>query len=418
MSGFASPFGISLPAIDEARSANALRDLQMQSARSESARQNALRELIATLPQEQRALATIAPEQFVTQRAKVMFPEPLAPKDRFMSVGDSLVDVSGQQPTPVYQGKPKAPEGMRYDDAGQLVAIPGYVEMKSRIAAAGRAPEVQWRTVTLPDGTRVQQSSRGEVKEVPGSAGPYSGNSMDAQDMNILLTGDPSTPQYAAAYARQYETPKFVQGERGLVPIMMPPPQGIRPPAGMGGPQQAATSTPTGPAPMPAPQVGPVVPGTEKSDPDAKKYKARVAVLNNLDSAIEEYEGLLEKYGPSLAAGVGLKSANAKAVEAAHTALAIELKNLFELGALAGPDYELMLKAIADPNSVGSWWTGTEGLKQQLDVVKSLSRRQRNVAAEQYGQGPYAEPAPAQARPEQPTRYRYNPQTGQLETVE
>ena len=34
----------------------------------------------------------------------------------------------------------KAPEGMAYDTDGKLIAIPGYVEMKSQIAAAGRAP--------------------------------------------------------------------------------------------------------------------------------------------------------------------------------------------------------------------------------------------------------------------------------------
>jgi hypothetical protein len=38
---------------------------------------------------------------------------------------------------PVAKQVPKAPEGMQYNDAGQLEEIPGYVGMKSRIAKAG-----------------------------------------------------------------------------------------------------------------------------------------------------------------------------------------------------------------------------------------------------------------------------------------
>lgn len=39
---------------------------------------------------------------------------------------------------PVANQKPKAPEGMQYDDEGRLIEIPGYVGMKSKIAAAGK----------------------------------------------------------------------------------------------------------------------------------------------------------------------------------------------------------------------------------------------------------------------------------------
>jgi len=38
---------------------------------------------------------------------------------------------------PVAKQKPKAPEGMQYDDAGQLISIPGYLDMKKQIAQAG-----------------------------------------------------------------------------------------------------------------------------------------------------------------------------------------------------------------------------------------------------------------------------------------
>ena len=50
----------------------------------------------------------------------------------------------------------KAPEGMQYDQAGNLIEIPGYVAMRSKIAAAGRSPQQAERPYFTPvaDATR------------------------------------------------------------------------------------------------------------------------------------------------------------------------------------------------------------------------------------------------------------------------
>lgn len=58
----------------------------------------------------------------------------------------------------------------------------------------------------LPPGTAAQVDQRGRLNvlakpEKAESNAPFSGTSMDAQYQNILLTGDPSSPQYHAAYA-------------------------------------------------------------------------------------------------------------------------------------------------------------------------------------------------------------------------
>lgn len=51
----------------------------------------------------------------------------------------------------------KAPEGMQYDQAGNLIEIPGYVAMRSKIAAAGRSPQQAERPYFTP----VADASRG-----------------------------------------------------------------------------------------------------------------------------------------------------------------------------------------------------------------------------------------------------------------
>lgn len=68
------------------------------------------------------------------------------------------------------------------------------------------------------------------------AGGPYEGTGMDAQNWNILLTGDPSTPEYAAAWS-QINQPKitYTQGPEGLLPVIQNPnvPSSIRPPTGV-----------------------------------------------------------------------------------------------------------------------------------------------------------------------------------------
>jgi hypothetical protein len=114
--------------------------------------------------------------------------------------------------------------------------------------------------------------------------GPYGGTSMDAQNWNIVLTGDPNSPEYAAAYS-QIAQPKMTmqQTDQGLVPIWSSPqlPPNIRPPAGvaqaapMGGGSGGVTT-------------GSVVPGTQKP-PTEQRARAQM-----MDSVISpEIETLL-----------------------------------------------------------------------------------------------------------------------------
>jgi hypothetical protein len=114
--------------------------------------------------------------------------------------------------------------------------------------------------------------------------GPYGGTSMDAQNWNIVLTGDPNSPEYAAAYS-QIAQPKMTmqQTDQGLVPIWSSPqlPPNIRPPAGV------AQASPIGGG-AGGVTTGSVVPGTQKP-PTEQRARAQM-----MDSVISpEIETLL-----------------------------------------------------------------------------------------------------------------------------
>lgn len=87
------------------------------------------------------------------------------------------------------------------------------------------------------------------------SSGPFEGNGMDAQALNILLQGDPSSPVYAAAY-NHYSQPKVsVDPKTGQITTISPNMGGFRPPGGMGAPQSGAMGQ-AAPAGVPASGAG------------------------------------------------------------------------------------------------------------------------------------------------------------------
>ena len=113
-----------------------------------------------------------------------------------------------QRPIPGAGERIKPPEGFRYSaDGTQFEAIPG-------------GPN--------------DPNYKAQIKAAERGDGPYQGNGMDAQDANILLRGDPTTQEYAAAFNRQ-NSPRFFPDGSRVDPNM----SAYRPPqyAGPGVPQ-------------------------------------------------------------------------------------------------------------------------------------------------------------------------------------
>lgn len=111
---------------------------QAEQMRRQQAEQDKRAQAFQALAEQRPDLAQLlqlAPEVGL-QRA---FPAPEKPQAYTLGPGQARFE-GGKQVAAV-PAERKAPEGMQYDESGRLVAIPGYVQMRTQIAAAGR-PQV------------------------------------------------------------------------------------------------------------------------------------------------------------------------------------------------------------------------------------------------------------------------------------
>jgi hypothetical protein len=109
--------------------------------------------------------------------------------------------------------------------------------------------------------------------------------------------------------------------------------------------------------------------------------------LQNLESSLGAYEALLKDFDPQSKDQV--TDAKRAAIKSAYTDLQMGLKGAYELGAITGPDMEILQGALTDPTSI---WGATRGVisgrkpfEAQIGQAKAgLNRSKRNFE-QQYG---------------------------------
>lgn len=119
------------------------------------------------------------------------------------------------------------------------------------------------------------------------------------------------------------------------------------------------------------------------ADP-AKLQPGELSKIRNSNKQIDELENSLASYINNLEKTTPMgrlftRGPEVSKVETGHTDLLMQMKNLYELGVLNGPDYFLMTKIVEDPTSLMQLARGTDGLKAQTDTVKSIISRARNL---------------------------------------
>jgi hypothetical protein len=135
------------------------------------------------------------------------------------------------------------------------------------------------------------------------------------------------------------------------------------------------------------------------ADP-AKLQPGELSKIRNSNKQIDELENSLEAYvtalGKTTSTGRLLtRGPEVSSVETRHTDLLMQMKNLYELGVLNGPDYMLMTKIVEDPTGFMQMARGTKGLNAQLGTVQSIINRARNInndRLKQAGVDAYAAP--------------------------
>lgn len=145
--------------------------------------------------------------------------------------------------------------------------------------------------------------------------------------------------------------------------------------------------TPNGPQTVPAGAAVKVASGSPLTDAQKKEYTDKNLKFDAVDSALGRYEKLLKEGGPSL---LGVAGAPTK-LSSAYQDTLLELKELFNLGVLNGPDLELMQKTLADPNSLkGAATHAMGGLQPQIDLIKEKLKGARAQLNQNYGMSPKA----------------------------
>ena len=265
------------------------------------------------------------------------------------------------------------------DKARTRAAMNAAVKLKSKMpltpeeqAALDAAPEVMLQ-FGFPDkkdlmavGSRIYDSTEGKWIDPPAGGGSFEGTALDAQDSNNIIRGqtDPafrSSPEYALSWSRQFETPKLVaggtdeQGNQVMRPIMPTIPPGLQGP-GTGAPSMAAPGG--APQQMPAPTGGaspqvpgqprvgdPIITGRTKEPDTIRTQREKVnQSFKAIDEELNRYVELVKQEGVSAIPGQARDKLNT-----VRQGIMLQLKELFNLGVLNGPDLSLMERMIYDP---------------------------------------------------------------------
>lgn len=189
----------------------------------------------------------------------------------------------------------------------------------------------------------VRQSNLGRIEQVSGytpkgseKGGPFAGTGMDAQTYNILLQGDPGSPEYAAAFAYQAQPRTTFDPTTGKMITVNPDMSAFRAPGQQAAPQTAGVQTNAASVPQTNPaqasssgqgnrggvsveSVEGVTPKLSKDQSDAATYADRMInshrILNTMDEVGADLMGTVtgNDYFPN-----ALKSSDRQMMEQAQ----------------------------------------------------------------------------------------------------
>lgn len=111
----------------------------------------------------------------------------------------------------------------------------------------------------------------------------------------------------------------------------------------------------------------PGAPTQEKAKQAAETArKKQLAPLNAMQDSINRYKRLLKETGPEIVPGPAKSS-----LMSAYTDLLMKQKEAANLGALTGPDLELMQGMLSDPTTIGAQIQGPKALEAQIGQAET-----------------------------------------------
>jgi len=211
---------------------------------------------------------------------------------------------------------------------------------------------------------------------------PFEGTSMDAQTTNVLLTGDPSSPEYLAAYNIAAQ-PKITVGPDGVPVTVTPNMSAYRPPT-----YAAAGQSPA--APQASTQGGvtfgdptasviegfDIAEGARPSTQDAKAVKEITEAHKNISELMAQRKALIEKDAAPIAG-----SKEAMLLDQNTNQLALKIKSLEQTGALDAGSVDVMMKAIGDPvvRGINDFTAPFSGISQSVTKMRGGKKLQEDM---------------------------------------
>lgn len=146
----------------------------------------------------------------------------------------------------------------------------------------------------------------------------------------------------------------------------------------------------------------------EQTEAMRTKLATAERTAKDLDAGLDRFQQLVDKHGAEFMPG----DAKAK-LGTVHADLQMQLKTMYELGALAGPDMAIVDKILEpvtgnayDPRDWGKAWGTSERTKAQIGEIKEIIKRGVKNVRESYGaHSPASQvnPIPAATMPGMPT---------------
>ena len=215
----------------------------------------------------------------------------------------------------IQQMKPKEPyslsPGMRRFDSSN-----------KEVASVPDAPDYKERQLSLPDGSIQMQFSRDKGMRWENIGAPYDRRDPFIMQQELDTNGNLVTKPYSRAAAAA----------------------------------AAAAGTTLGPG---------------RPTPEKIKQDEAVKKLGTMSQNLADYREALREYGVSLRGAVGIPPAKATELGAKAEALRLDLKTLYELGALVGGDFVILDRLLTNPLTQSGVQVGKEGLLKQLDSLET-----------------------------------------------
>jgi hypothetical protein len=169
----------------------------------------------------------------------------------------------------------------------------------------------------------------------------------------------------------------------------------------------------TGLEPIPG---GPADPSAKNSKPPAEVQRMNIA-LRALEDGLTRYEQILGEFDPRSADQMdpGRKAQ----IESLTADLRMQMKEAQALGALTGPDMQILDQMLTNPATVRGAYFGRDGLNRQVSEARlSLQRRRNALAAEFNQQGAAGGVGPSSPVPARPASAPAQPSLADLAAAE